>query len=49
MNAVEQSFLGNFKASTEIKVPFGASWSFGATVEMVDGLGQLVLDEKKQV
>lgn len=49
MNAVEQSFWGNFKASAEIKVSFwGSCWSFGATVEMVDGLGQLILDGRNR-
>jgi uncharacterized protein YhfF len=48
MNAIEQAYWQKFEVATDIESPlFGSSWSFGATVEMADDLGQLVLEGKK--
>ena len=48
MNAIEQAYWQKFKAVSDIESPlFGSSWSFCATVEMADDLGQLVLEGKK--
>ena len=49
MNAIEQAYWQKFEAATDMASPlFGSSWSFGATVEMADDLGQLVLEGKKR-
>ena len=48
MNAIEQAYWQKFEAATGLTSPwFGSSWSFGATTEMADDLGQLVLEGKK--
>lgn len=48
MNAIEKAYWQKFEAAADIESPiFGSSWSFGATAEMADDLGQLVLEGKK--